>query len=61
MALAAGWPAYVDGSLADEPPELQSHAAAGWDLFFLCPEKALAGFERAAVHRSAPHRSACAA
>lgn len=53
VALAAGWPAYVEGSLADEPPELQSHAAAGWDLFFLCPEKALAGFERVAAHGSA--------
>ena len=61
MAVAAGWPACEEGRLADKSPALQLHAAAGWDLFFLCPEKALAGFERAAAHRSAPHRSACAA
>lgn len=53
MAVAAGWPAYVEGCLVDEPPALQLHAAAGWDLFFLCPEKMLAGFERAAAHGSA--------
>lgn len=28
-------------------------AAAGWDVFFLCPDKALAGFERAAAKGSA--------
>lgn len=30
-----------------------TRAAAGWDVFFLCPDKALAGFENAATKGSA--------
>lgn len=52
-ALAGGWPAYVEDRIPDDQPELLMRAAAGWDVFFLCPDKALAGFERAAAKGSA--------
>lgn len=52
-ALAGGWPAFVENQIRDDQPELLMRAAAGWDVFFLCPDKALAGFERAAAKGSA--------
>ena len=52
-ALAGGWPAFVEDRIPDDQPELLMRAAAGWDMFFLCPDKALAGFERAATKGSA--------
>lgn len=52
-ALAGGWPAFVEDRIPDDQPELLMRAAAGWDVFFLCPDKALAGFERAAAKGSA--------
>jgi hypothetical protein len=51
--LVAGWPAYVQDESPDADAELLMRAAAGWDVFFLCPDKALAGFEHAAEKGSA--------
>jgi len=53
VPLVAGWPAFVEGDIADTDPALLTQAAAGWDVLFLCPDKALAGFERAAAKGSA--------
>ncbi|GAB2508794.1 hypothetical protein [Lysobacter humi (ex Lee et al. 2017)] len=53
VSLASGWPAYVVDLVADPSAELLMRAAAGYDVFFLCPDKALAGFERAAAKGSA--------
>lgn len=54
VPLAAGWPAFVEDQIPDGgDAELQMRAAVGWDVFFLCPDKALAGFERAAEQDSA--------
>lgn len=47
VSLAIGWPAFVEQMDPDDP-ELAMRAAVGHDAFFLCPDKALAGFERAA-------------
>lgn len=47
VSLAIGWPAFVE-QMAPDDPELAMRAAVGHDAFFLCPDKALAGFERAA-------------
>lgn len=52
-ALAGGWPAEVEAMIPDDQPELLMRAAAGWDVLYLCPDKALAGFERAAMKGSA--------
>ncbi|ODS63244.1 MAG: hypothetical protein ABS41_08805 [Arenimonas sp. SCN 70-307] len=51
VPLAHGWAAgmeqrFIDGGDA----ELLLHAAIGWDVFYLCREKALDGFELAAEH-----------
>jgi hypothetical protein len=51
--LAAGWPAFVEDRIPQDDAELLMRAAAGWDVFFLCPDKALAGFEHAASKGSA--------
>lgn len=51
VPLVAGWPAYVQDQVSDA--DLLMRAAAGWDVFFLCPDKALAGFEHAAAQGSA--------
>lgn len=48
VPLVAGWPAYVEEQIPEDNAELLMRAAAAWDIFFLCPDKALAGFERAA-------------
>lgn len=53
VALAGGWPAFVEGSIPDDEPDLLMRAAAGWDIFYLCPDRALASFEHAAAKGSA--------
>lgn len=53
VPLAAGWPAFVQDQIPEGDADLLMHAAAGWDVFFLCPDKALAGFEHAAAKGSA--------
>lgn len=53
VPLVAGWPAYVEDMIPEGDADLLMRAAAGWDVFFLCPDKALAGFERAAEKGSA--------
>ncbi|HEY1136352.1 MAG TPA: hypothetical protein VGE64_02555 [Xanthomonadaceae bacterium] len=52
VSLAVGWPLYVEDMSPDDP-ELAMRAAVGHDVFSLCPDKALAGFERAAGKGSA--------
>ncbi|WP_141482374.1 hypothetical protein [Marilutibacter maris] len=47
--LVAGWPAFVQERVGSDDPELMMLAAAAWDVFFLCPDKALASFEQAAA------------
>ena len=48
-SLASGWPAFVEDEFVKQGnAEGELHAAAGWDIFFLCPDHALASFERAA-------------
>lgn len=51
--LAAGWPAFVQDRIPEDNADLLMRAAAGWDVFFLCPDTALAGFEHAASKGSA--------
>ena len=53
VPLVAGWPVSVLEQIADDDPEMLMRAAAGWDVFYLCPDKALAGFEHAAAKGSA--------
>jgi hypothetical protein len=53
VSLVAGWPAYVVAQIPEENAEMLMHAAAGFDIFLLCPDQALAGFERAAEKGSA--------
>lgn len=53
VPLVAGWPAFVQDQIPEDDADLLMHAAAGWDVFFLCPDKALAGFEHAAARGSA--------
>ena len=53
VPLVAGWPAFVEDQIPEDNAELLTAAAVGWDVFFLCPDKALAGFERAAANGSA--------
>lgn len=53
VPLVAGWPAFVEDQIPEGNAELLTAAAVGWDVFFLCPDKALAGFERAATRGSA--------
>jgi hypothetical protein len=52
VSLASGWAAGHEDLFPDDP-ELLLEAAAGWDIFMLCPERALAGFEAAAAKGSA--------
>lgn len=47
-AMVAGWLAYLQDQLPPDDANAQMGAAVGWDVFFLCPDKALAGFEHAA-------------
>lgn len=53
VSLVGGWPAFVEDRIPDDDAKMLMHAAAGWDVFFLCPDKALAGFERAAAKGNA--------
>lgn len=53
VPLVAGWPAFVEDQIPEDNAELLNAAAVGWDVFFLCPDRALAGFERAAASGSA--------
>lgn len=53
VPLVAGWPAYVQEQIPEDDANLLTLAAAGWDIFFLCPDKALDGFETAAAKGSA--------
>lgn len=53
VPLVAGWPAFVQDQIPEDDAYMLARAAAGWDVFFLCPEKALAGFEHAAKKGSA--------
>lgn len=52
-SLVAGWPAYVQDQIPEDDADMLMRAAAGWDVFFLCPDKALEGFEKAASNGSA--------
>jgi hypothetical protein len=52
VSLAGGWASGREADFADDP-QYQLLAAAGWDIFMLCPDKALAGFEVAAAKGSA--------
>jgi len=52
VSLAGGWAAGHEDRFPDQP-ELLLEAAAGWDIFMLCPDRALAGFEAAAAKGSA--------
>jgi hypothetical protein len=48
-ALTAGWPAEMeDYFVKQHDADGVMRAAAGWDIFFLCPDRALVSFERAA-------------
>lgn len=48
VSLAAGWFAQAQDVLPENDANLQMLAAAGKDIFLLCPDEALAGFEHAA-------------
>lgn len=53
VPLVAGWPAFVQDRIPEDDAEMLMRAAAGWDVFFLCPDKALVVFELAAEKGSA--------
>lgn len=53
VPLAVGWPAYVEHMISDDEPDLLMHVAAAKDIFMLCPDDALAAYERAAGKGSA--------
>lgn len=53
VPLVAGWPAYVQDQIREDDADLLMRAAVGLDVFFLCPDKALATFEHAAAQGSA--------
>ncbi len=49
LSLAVGWPAYFADHFAKEKSaDGLLRAAAGWDIYMLCPERALETFELAA-------------
>ncbi|MBU8978014.1 MULTISPECIES: hypothetical protein [unclassified Lysobacter] len=52
-SLVMGWPAFVQEQIPEDDADMLTRAAAGWDVFFLCPDRALAGFENAATKGSA--------
>jgi TPR repeat protein len=48
-SLPVAWPAmYADELIKERDTEGVMYAGAGWDIFFLCPDKALRMFEVAA-------------
>ena len=53
VSLAAGWFSQSQGLLPENDAVLQMRAAAGADIFMLCPDGALNGFEHAAEAGSA--------
>jgi len=53
VPLAAGWPAEVQDRIPEDDADMLMRAAAGWDILYLCPDRALAGFERAAAKGNA--------
>lgn len=53
VALADGWPAYVEDRIPDDEPDLLMRVGVAKDVFMLCPGEALAAYERAAVKGSA--------
>lgn len=53
VPLVAGWPAFVQDQIPEDNAEMLMRAAAGQEIFFLCPDKALEGFEHAAGKGSA--------
>lgn len=53
VPLVAGWPAEIQQQIPADDADMRMRAAAGWDIFFLCPDKALAGFKDAAAKGSA--------
>lgn len=49
VPLVAGWPAEMESTfIKDRNAEGIMRAGAGWDIFFLCPDRALQAFETAA-------------
>jgi hypothetical protein len=49
VSLAVGWPAEMEGGFVKERnAEGIMRAGAGWDILFLCPDRALQSFEAAA-------------
>jgi hypothetical protein len=49
VAFAAGWPATMEDTfVSDRNADGVMQAAAGWDIFFLCPDRALEAFDLAA-------------
>lgn len=54
VPLIHGWASGLeDQFIAQGDTKLLLHAAIGWDVFYLCRDKALAGFELAAKHGNA--------
>ncbi|WP_152984468.1 hypothetical protein [Stenotrophomonas terrae] len=51
--LVVGWYSEAQDVLPAQDAVLQLRAAAGWDIFMLCPDNALGGFEHAAKLGSA--------
>lgn len=48
-SLVAGWPATLEDVFLQAKDDVGiMHAGVGWDVFFLCPERALQAFEAAA-------------
>lgn len=49
VPLVAGWPAEMESAfIKDQNADGIMRAGAGWDIFFLCPDRALQAFEAAA-------------
>lgn len=53
VSMIAGWPASLEDSfLQSKDSDGLTHAGAGWDIFFLCPDRALQAFDAAARYAS---------
>ena len=48
VSLASGWPAGVEDRIPADDLAMRTAAAAGWEILFLCPDRALAGYESTA-------------
>ncbi|TXI45395.1 MAG: hypothetical protein E6Q50_16560 [Lysobacter sp.] len=53
VALADGWPAMVEDQVGEDEPDMLMRVAVAKDVFMLCPDEALAAYERAAGKGSA--------